>query len=249
MKQFRSNCLRGALGLFAIGLVLVIIGSVFGGLNQTMTLAATGGLTAQRIIEVGKFHYLPDMEMGDNVINVGLNGYYENDSVAKASDVKKIELDLNAVEFDICTYSADEYKLCVWNVKDLSYEVEDGVLKIQNNDSFQSAFKNHLLTLYIPESAGIDEICMDVNACNGKISGVSSDIMDLNANAVSFTGDVCKVTDKLKIDTTTSNIHFKDADIQDIDVSSVAGNVCVTGSIKGNTSTNNVLGNIDIDVK
>lgn len=249
MKQFRSNCLRGALGLFAIGLVLVIIGSVFGGLKQTRTLAATGGLTAQRVIEVGKLHYSPDIEMGDNATNVGLNGYYEDDSVAKASEIEKIELDLNAIEFDICTYSAEEYKLCVWNVKDLSYEVEDEVLKIQNNGTHQSAFKNHLVTLYIPESAKVDEICIDVNACNGTISEVSCDIMDLNANAVNFTSDACKVTDELKINITTSNVYFGKAEIQDIDVSSVAGNVNVTGSIKGNTSTNNVLGNIDIDAK
>ncbi|HOO29223.1 MAG TPA: hypothetical protein PLU43_12225, partial [Lachnospiraceae bacterium] len=85
MNRFIKECLTVASGLCAIGLVLVIIGGIFGGFRQTAAIALNGGFVYP-IYLYDTMEESTDNESSSDFQEMS-DGFYENDDVCDMSDV------------------------------------------------------------------------------------------------------------------------------------------------------------------
>lgn len=186
------------------------------------------------------------------VVNYDLFGENVNMSGDLNGDIDSVNIKLDVCSVDISTadgsgivgldYSGDE-KL------EPEVELKDGKLFITQKHNGTIKLVGNIaspkLTLVLGSDVKLDELVLDIDAGDVKISDITIDSLSGDFDAGSIEIKKCLIG-KLEIDADAGNIEIDDSDINDLMVEADAGNVEINGTTFTNVEANVSLGNIEI---
>ena len=245
MNRFIKNCLTIASGLCAIGLVLIALGSIFGGFRQAGGIVHAGGFTYPVSASVLNDLSIDDMNTEYQSVSETIeempDGYYENDNVCGKADVTNLSVEIGAYKLEICPWKAETYKVVGKNVPGLKCFEQNGTLYLKGTRDFFVKTGEHSVTLYIPEGVDFEEVEIELGAGKGIITDLTAGEIDIQVGAGKLSCENI-TTDKLDIEIGAGKMDFEDCAVQDISLDVGAGKLNYEGTIDGDAEVSCAVG-------
>ncbi len=243
MNDFIKRCLIVASGLCAIGLVLVLIGGIFGGFRQTGSIALRGGFSYPFYVNAAAFNGEDD----DSLSSESTGGFYENDNICAKEDVRELSLEVGACELEVMEWDGAVYKIAARNVSDLKCFEQNGTLYVKSvRHHLKPAFK-HSITLYVPKGAEFEFAELKLGAGKGIVKGLTAEEMTVEVGAGELT---CKdlTVDQLRMEIGAGKVECRDSTVQDVYFQAGAGELLYGGEINGDLDVSCAFGNIELSI-
>jgi len=264
MNNFIKRCLIVASGLCAIGLVLVLIGGIFGGLRQAEAIALRGGFSYPLYVDAAVFKNAdadldidtdPDIDTNmDQETDVddffdakNANGFYENDNICGKEDVDELSLEMGACEVAVREWDGTTYKIAAQNVVDLKCFEQNGTLYVKSIRHRWKPAAKQLVTLYVPEGVRFELVKLELGAGKGTVKGLTAEEMTVQVGAGELT---CRdlTADKLRLEIGAGQADLQNCSAQDARFEIGAGKLSYDGSIDGDMDVSCALGNIELSM-
>lgn len=270
MNNFIKRCLIVASGLCAIGLVLVLIGGIFGGLRQAESIALRGGFSYPLYVDAAIFENAdadldidvdldtdtdPDIDANmDQETDVddffdakNVSGFYENDNICAGEDVEELSLELGACEFEVREWDGTTYRVTAQNVPDLKCFEQNGTLYVKSVRRHWRPAAKHSVTLYIPEGVRFELVKLELGAGKGTMKGLTAEEMTVQVGAGELT---CRdlTADKLRLEIGAGQADLQNCSAQDARFEVGAGKLSYDGNIDGDLDVSCALGNIELSI-
>lgn len=149
-----------------------------------------------------------------------------------SADIHSLTIDLQAADFTVkqgTRFSVES------NLRHMSVEEKNGVLKIEDEKLFSGKYSGAVLTLYIPESAIFDEVKISAGAGRMTIDALSAKRLDLDLGAGEATIDRLAVTENADIDGGLGKLTIADGDLHNLDLDMGIGQLILTAALSGNS--------------
>ncbi len=227
--------------LFGLGIILIIVGLVFGGQIYGLSI---GPLKNHKSVS----HELSGISLTDT------------------KDIKKLDFDLSAHDITFC--QGDSFKISGGILS--KNEVRDGIWRVQSNLS-DHAFtfqifgmripflktknwedEENEITITLPSNIKLDDITLDLSASDIEIDQLQCETAIIGLSAGSLSADSL-IADTLNLSVSAGDIDIdqyqiaKSAEL-DCNMGDIAfgGSKCAFGNICNNLSADCAMGNIDI---
>lgn len=259
MNRFIKNCLTIASGLCAIGLVLVVLGGIFGGFRQAGSIALDGGFSYP--VSASVLGNMPALNIDTDTdfkiaeaepVMAALSnaeetpdGYFENDNVCSKADVTSISVEIGAYELEICPWEAETYKITGKNVPGLKCFEQNGTLYLKGSRDFFGLTGEHSVTLYIPEGAEFDKVEIEMGAGKGTINDLTADEIEIQVGAGKLACDNL-TANILDFEVGAGKINFTDCRMKDVSAEVGAGKFHYDGTIEGDADVSCAMGNLTV---
>ncbi len=252
MNNFIKRCLVVASGLCAIGLVLILIGGIFGGLRQTEEIALRGGFSYPFYANAAVFETVVvnsdiDIKADDFFYTETAGGYYENDNICAKEEIEELSMQVGTCEFEVQEWDGDVYKIAAQNVPDLKCSVQNGTLYIKNIRHHLKFSSKERLMLYVPKGAEFEFVKLELGAGKGTIKGLTAEEMTVEVGAGEL---ICRdlTLDKLRMEIGAGKADCSNCTVQDVRFEAGAGKLSYDGNISGDLDVSCALGEIEISI-
>ncbi len=275
MNHFIKTCLTIASGLCAIGLVLVIIGGIFGGFNQAAGITVNGVLSYPGFIEniemlnnstadypaaaktgtVEKNSSNTNNADNDEISQAedffkegkASDGYYEDDAVCDRNEISYISMDIGACELTVCEWDGNTYKIVGENTPGLKCYAQGNTLYLKSSNNYFNPAKRHLVTLFVPEKVKLDNVMIDLGAGKGIVTGIKADEYEIDLGAGEIICRDIKAED-MNIDVGAGSASFKDCITDDLEMDIGAGSMTYEGDVNGNIYASCAMGSVEASI-
>lgn len=245
MNRFTRTCIITALILIVLGAVITAAGASMGGFSQ---LKRSDGFNILKILD-GK------ISIGGTYVNVDydksqpmLTGDYSNSELAKVEEIMGINADIGGGRLEIKGTDNIYYRVDAKTNLQFQCFVKDGKIYIKAFDGdVASDVSYHTITLYIPFSANIQDVDIDLGAGTVDIEKLTAgDVsFDVGAGTVNVGSlDAHKVSADIGAGKIVINGTAMDAEV-DIGMGSFKWN----GNISRNMDLSCNMGSVDIGLK
>lgn len=237
-KNLKRVCLVGGC-LVGCGLMLAIIGLVFGG----STSISYGN---------GEW-YVPDKENWSSFVTIGSHagGYDKGESIetghVSLDAFQELDIDLRAVEVNVIQGEDYGIDLKYRSVNKVTYEVENGVLSVKQERKEQLPINepDGIVTIYMPQGTQLKSVHMDTGVGDVFIADQIIERLDLRVGM----GDVnleSLTIQKLDIQGGMGSIETTDLISYDTKVSVGMGEVAIQGALEGDVTIEGGMGSLSL---
>ena len=247
MNRFIKSCFTIASGFCAIGLVLIIIGGIFGGYRQTVAIALNGGFSYPFYVDAlvdGTVAAGTDTKNTINPIELS-EGIYENNNICKMDEVVDISIDIRTYELNVCEWEGTTYKVVGKNVPGLKCFVQNGTLYLKGTRKYFKPSLIHEVTLYVPKGAVLEQVDVGLGAGKGTIEDLRMEELDIHVGAGKFNCKNIK-TDILAIEAGAGKVDCQDCEAEEARLEIGAGSLSYEGEIKQNIDISCAMGSTQL---
>lgn len=142
----------------------------------------------------------------------------------------------------------DKYKIDTYQIPETTkIENKDGILNIKDTKKIINSTVESSITIYIPETANMEEIDLDMGAGIVNINGLKSKKAEFSFGA----GNVNIkniVSENAKIECGAGQVIIEDADLTNIKLDSGVGKLVYSGYMRGNTKIDCGIGEVRLNL-
>ncbi len=179
-------------------------------------------------------------------------GFFDGDGVtedvktyAVASDIKNLEVKINAADF---TIKQGESFSVESNLKHLTVEDKNGVLTIKETKKFGSTYTGAVLTLYIPVDTVFEKANITTGAGRLTVDYLSAGTMNLELGAGEVTIDTLIGTSDVDIDGGAGKITISGGALHNLDLDMGVGQLNLTSALTGESDFDLGIGESNITI-
>jgi DUF4097 and DUF4098 domain-containing protein YvlB len=249
MNKFIKVCLSIVGVLMAFGLVLFVIGAMFGGINQVADITRRGGFNYT--FSNGNFHVAAaDWNFDDYDYDEYYDDFeeykeYEFDDLGDVADINEVKIEVGACKLDVLEYDGATYKVEVENVYHLKCFVEEGVLNIGGErDTFPNIGERRV-TLYVPKGAKLDNLDISLGAGVGEIEAIEAQEIDIEVGAGELTG-VDLTAEESDISVGAGSVSLRGCEFGDVKFEVGVGSASYKGVLTGDAKVDCGMGNVSM---
>lgn len=241
MNKFIKVCLAIAGVLVAFGLVFFVIGAMFGGLKQAINIGSKGGYCIGPH-SYGSMWLSLDDDIEDFVEDSELIDY-EEDDLGSDKEINEVRIELGAGELFVEEYDGTNFKVEATNVSDLECYSKEGILYIEGLRDAYSGVRRRMVTLYIPESAELDNFDLNLGAGASRIDDIKADEIEIRVGAGELKGSNV-YAEAANVSVGAGNIELKDSDLGEGDFEVGMGQIVYKGALKNDVNVECSMGSI-----
>lgn len=245
MNKFIKVCLSIVGILMAFGLVLFVIGAMFGGVHQVVDITRRGGFNytfANGIVHVNALDW--DMDDYDEYYE-DLEEYkeYEFDDLGEADEIDELKIDIGACRLEVEEHDKDTYQVEVKNVYHLQCMNRDGVLVIGGEKDTFPNFGERRVTVYVPKGEKLDSLDISLGAGSGRVESVNAQDISIEVGAGELTGSNLTAEDA-GISVGAGSVVFHDCEFKESKFDVGVGSAVYKGELTGDADIDCGMGNV-----
>lgn len=261
MNKFIRGCLYVAGIMAAVGLVFFVLGTVFGGLRQTINIGRNGGFN--RVILSPFEWYVSVDNDGINIEDWSFGNCetdmeaiddedlidYEKEDLGTTDDIDAIEINLKAGELNIRESEDNMYRLEANQVYQMKCYMRGSILYVRSVGvkSDCTEIKKQKVTLYVPKNAGLQEVDIELGAGQGKIEQLQAEELSVEVGAGELRGTGIQA-DQAYIQVGAGMVDLKDCVLEDTEYEVGLGSLCYQGRLSGNTDVSCNMGSVEMQL-
>ena len=240
------------LTLAFLGLLLWLVGSVFGGNQAALSLChnipETLGGSGSWEIGKGSMKCDWDIDRGFPVIS---GRSYENMDIAQTDQVERILVEAGGCEFKIETTDSDSYGITTTEILDeLQCYEQDGTLYVKCGPrAWHEISRDRIdrITLYVPRDVNLRKMEMELGAGNFTADCISAEELVI-ASGASNVSIGSLTAEQVSLEIGAGNTTIRDAQIGELSAEVGAGNFSLQGSIDGDVDVNAGMGTVYLNL-
>lgn len=240
MKSFYKVCMKVALGIIGLGIILAIIG------------ISSGASWSSLNVGPARLH--------ERIINIE-NNNNTNDIINESySDVKSIDIDIHYGEVSIL--QGDEFAIEASNInrKHLKSYVDGDTWRVKDAGNFKINFfgihigdsgvdfnnGRSLITIYIPKNFNGEKINIKLGAGKINIEQLSGDEIKLDVGAGNMLVNNLKAYKEADLAVGAGEINIDNIEAKDTNFECGMGNITINGVLKGDSKVECGVGQISM---
>lgn len=237
MNKFIKVCLSIAGILVAFGLVLFVIGAMFGGIKQTAGIARLGGFNYS-FSDDGLILSTIDWDWEDEE-------YAQKEYEFEVADIDELKIEVGACRLNVEQYEGETYKVEAQNVYQLKCFVEDGVLAVDGTRDISSQIERRRVTIYVPKGVDLDNLDISLGAGSGRVESITAQEIEVEIGAGELEGTDLKAKE-VKILVGAGSVVFDDCEFEDTKFDVGFGSAVYKGVLTGDVTVDCGMGNVDM---
>lgn len=231
-----------------LGLLLWIVGSVFGGNQAALALCREIPESGSWDFGNGSGKFDWDIDRGFPVIS---GRSYEDLDIAQADQVERILIEAGGCELKIETADGDSYGITTTEILDeLQCYVQDRTLYVKCGPrTWHELSRDRVdkITLYIPEEVNLEKMEMELGAGNFTADRISAGELIISSGASNVS--IGKLTAReVSLEIGAGNTTIRDAAIGELGAEVGAGNFSLQGAIDGDVDVNAGMGTVYLNL-
>ena len=241
--------------MVCIGLMLGVVGGVFGGSHDLINMIQQGDLNWNGGSFYPQFDDWDDDEESDNQEASGENSEIEQmngdwkiitkNVVFSADNINSLSIAVGGAKLQVEPYDGDQIKIEVKNENKYQYCLKNETLFIRSKEE---ATNRRMIKLYIPRNKAFEQIDMKLGA--GMIDADSLKCNSMNAKVGAGHVELSNVTaQKMKLKIGAGEAQLSDVDFGESQMIIEMGSIDFDGKINGNTSIDCAMGSVDMDLE
>ncbi len=179
-------------------------------------------------------------------------GFFGNDAVsdnittyAVTSDIHELKIEIGAADF---TIEQGENFSVESNLKYLSVEDKNGMLRIQETKNFAGTYKNALLRLYIPADTMFETVDISTGAGKFTVDYLCANHIDFELGAGEVTINTLIANVQAEIEGGAGKITILDGALCNLDLEMGIGQLNLTSALRGGSSLHFGIGESNITI-
>lgn len=238
------------LGILAgIGLVCLAIGIALGGSDQAFRLLREEARDRSGMDWEDEVRWVETMENGDwqelaGDCSLAAGERHENLEVAERERIRNISVSAESCELTIEETEQGTYGIVAENMDEMRYFVEEDSLVVMARKSQENKGVNRL-TLYIPKSAELKEIDLELGAGRFHAGNLATEYLELTSGAGDFILEGLRAK-QAKIELGAGRLEVRDGEVTDLVIEAGMGNLSYQGSVLGNVQAECAMGAVHL---